>query len=147
MSMSYVVALVRVATVVGGVALSSAAWALTPTTYLGTTSGTTINGQTWGLWMGNWSNGYSGNDANYAGTLNSSAANEGRVCIDLSDFYVSTYQGKIGSFTMTSGTVLDAVVTGNSGKTTRLGNGGGGLGVFRQTGGTFYMNAGEMNRA
>ena len=145
MSMSYVVALVRVATVVGGVALSSSAWALTPTTYLGTTSGTTINGQTWGLWMGNWSNGYSGNNANYEGTLNSSAANAGRVFIDLSDFYVANTDGKIGSFTMTSGTLQNCIPTTTSGKTTRIGSGGtGGEGTFTQTGGTFYMNVGEM---
>jgi hypothetical protein len=36
---------------------SSPAVALTPTTYVGTTSGTTLGGLSYGLWTNNWSNG------------------------------------------------------------------------------------------
>ena len=127
------------------VSVGSSAVALTPTTYLGTTSGTTINGETWGLWMGNWNNGYSGNNASYIGTINSVAANNGRVYCDLTDLFIADSDGKIGSLTMTSGTLQAPLAAPSNTRTVTIGSGYvGGRGVFQQSGGTFYMNSGEM---
>ncbi len=127
------------------VSVGSSAVALTPTTYLGTTSGTTINGETWGLWMGNWNNGYSGNNASYIGTINSVAANNGRVYCDLTDLFIADSDGKIGSLTMTSGTLQAPLAVPSNTRTVTIGSGYvGGRGVFQQSGGTFYMNSGEM---
>ncbi len=125
--------------------VSSPAVAQTPSTYLGTTSGTTINGETWGLWMGNWDNGYSGNDASYIGTINSTAANDGRVFCDLTDLFIADSDGKIGSLTMTSGTLQAPTAAPGNTRTMVIGSGYvGGRGVFQQSGGTFYMSSGEM---
>ena len=127
------------------VSVGSPAVALTPTTYLGTTSGTTINGETWGLWMGNWNNGYSGNNASYIGTINSVAANSGRVYCDLTDLFIADSDGKIGSLTITSGTLQAPLAAPSNTRTVTIGSGYvGGHGVLKQTGGTFYMNSGEM---
>ena len=127
------------------VSVGSPAVALTPSTYLGTTSGTTINGQTWGLWMGNWNNGYSGNNASYSGTINSVAANDGRVYCDLTDLFIADSDGKIGSLTMTSGTLQAPMALPSNTRTMVIGSGYvGGRGVFQQSGGTFYMSSGEM---
>ena len=127
------------------VSVGSPAVALTPSTYLGTTSTTTINGETWGLWMGNWNNGYSGNDASYIGTINSTAANEGRVFCDLTDLFIADSDGKIGSLTMTSGTLQAPTAAPGNTRTMVIGSGyRGGRGVFQQSGGTFYMSSGEM---
>ena len=138
--MAHVVAMVIVATA------SSPAVALTPTTYMGTTSGTTLGGLDYGLWINNWSDGYSGNNANYAGTIYSVPSQySGRVYYDVSDLFIAESDGKIGSLTLTTGTLQNVMATGNSGKTTRIGSGYvGGRGVFQQSGGTFYMNFGEM---
>ena len=125
--------------------VSSPAVAQTPSTYLGTTSGTTINGETWGLWMGNWDNGYSGNNASYIGTINSTAANDGRVYCDLTDLFIADSDGKIGSLTMTSGTLQAPMALPANTRTMVIGSGYvGGRGVFQQSGGTFYMSSGEM---
>ena len=127
------------------VSVSSTAVAQTPSTYLGTTSGTTINGETWGLWMGNWNNGYSGNNASYIGTINSTAANDGRVFCDLTDLFIADSDGKIGSLTMTSGTLQAPTAAAGNTRTMVIGSGYvGGRGVFQQSGGTFYMSSGEM---
>ncbi len=140
--MAHVVALVIVATA------SSPAVALTPTTYVGTTSGTTLGGLSYGLWTNNWSNGYSGNNANYDGTIDTVPSQySGRVYFDVSDFFVNSTDGKIGSLTLTTGTLQNVMATSNSGKTTRIGSGFssvGTSGTFAQPGGTFYMNSGEM---
>ena len=140
--MAHVVAMVIVATA------SSPAVALTPTTYLGMTSGTTLGGLSYGLWTNNWSNGYSGNNANYDGTIDSVPSQySGRVYFDVSDFFVNSTDGKIGSLTLTTGTLQNVMATSNSGKTTRIGSGFssvGTSGTFAQPGGTFYMNSGEM---
>jgi len=139
--MAHVVAIVIVATA------SSPAVALTPTTYIGTT-GTTLSGLSYGLWTNNWSDGYSGNNANYAGTIESVPSQySGRVYFDVSDFFVNTTDGKIGALTLTTGTLQNVMATSNSGKTTRIGSGFsavGTSGTFAQPGGTFYMNSGEM---
>ena len=138
---------ISVACVIAAFAVSvgSPAVALTPTTYLGTTSGTTINGETWGLWMGNWNNGYSGNNASYIGTINSVAANDGRVYCDLTDLFIADSDGKIGSLTMTSGTLQAPMALPTNTRTMVIGSGYvGGRGVFQQSGGTFYMSSGEM---
>ena len=140
--MAHVVAMVIVATA------SSPAVALTPTTYVGTTSGTTLGGLSYGLWTNNWSNGYSGNNANYDGTIDTVPSQySGRVYFDVSDFFVNSTDGKIGSLTLTTGTLQNVMATSNSGKTTRIGSGFssvGTSGTFAQPGGTFYMNSGEM---
>ena len=138
--MAHVVAIFIVATA------SSPALALTPTTYVGTTSGTTLGGLSYGLWTDNWSDGYSGNNANYAGTIYSVPSQySGRVYYDVSDLFIAESDGKIGSLTLTTGTLQNVMATTNSGKTTRIGSGYvGGRGVFQQSGGTFYMNFGEM---
>jgi len=128
--------------------VSSPALALTPTTYIGTTSGTTINGVTYGLWTNNWSNGYGGNSASFAGTISSVPPTyDGRIYFDVSDFFVNTTDGKIGGLTLNTGTLQNVMATSNTGKTTRIGSGYSAIGTsgtFTQTGGTFYMNSGEM---
>ena len=140
--MAHVVAIFVVATA------TSPAVALTPTTYVGTTSGTTLGGLSYGLWTDNWSDGYSGNNANYAGTIYSVPPQySGRVYFDVSDLFVNTTDGKIGSLTLTTGTLQNVMATSNSGKTTRIGSGFssvGTSGTFAQSGGTFFMNSGEM---
>jgi len=145
MPMKNVVTLAGCVIAAFAVSVGSSAVALTPTTYLGTTSGTTINGETWGLWMGNWNNGYSGNNASYIGTINSVAANNGRVYCDLTDLFIADSDGKIGSLTMTSGTLQAPLAAPSNTRTVTIGSGYvGGRGVFQQSGGTFYMNSGEM---
>jgi hypothetical protein len=115
---------------------------------MGTTSGTTLGGLDYGLWTDNWSEGYSGNNANYAGTIYSVPSQySGRVYFDVSDFFLNTTDGKIGALTLTTGTLQNVMATSNSGKTTRIGSGFsnvGTSGTFAQSGGTFFMNSGEM---
>jgi fibronectin-binding autotransporter adhesin len=145
MPMKNVVSLAACVIAAFAVSVGSPAVALTPSTYLGTTSGTTINGETWGLWMGNWNNGYSGNDASYIGTINSTAANDGRIYCDLTDLFIADSDGKIGSLTMTSGTLQAPMALPSNTRTMVIGSGYvGGRGVFQQSGGTFYMSSGEM---
>jgi len=143
--MKNVVTLVACVIATFALSVGSPAVALTPSTYLGTTSGTTINGETWGLWMGNWNNGYSGNNASYIGTINSVAANNGRVYCELTDLFIADSDGKIGSLTMTSGTLQAPMALPGNTRTMVIGSGYvGGRGVFQQSGGTFYMSSGEM---
>jgi autotransporter-associated beta strand protein len=95
--------------------------------------------------MGNWDNGYSGNNASYIGTINSTAANDGRVFCDLTDLFIADSDGKIGSLTMTSGTLQAPTAAPGNTRTMVIGSGYvGGRGVFQQSGGTFYMSSGEM---
>jgi fibronectin-binding autotransporter adhesin len=95
--------------------------------------------------MGNWDNGYSGNNASYIGTINSVAANDGRVFCDLTDLFIADSDGKIGSLTMTSGTLQAPTAAPSNTRTMVIGSGYvGGRGVFQQSGGTFYMSSGEM---